>query len=117
MVDFKNGEVYVNYSIGDKLLVTTDNWFIGTDGQEYRAVWGTVNGIFDDKESLGVSTNRNSTNWYLSIGNMLIAGCQIHYAIKCAAIPGSIAPAWNTHEGNVVVSERPTVVFNANSEG
>ena len=64
------------------MLVSTDNWFIAPDGASYRAVFGEVKGIHTAEETLGVQTNKHSTNWYLEIGNMMIAGCQISYAIR-----------------------------------
>lgn len=69
--------------IGKKYLVTTDEWFIAPDGEQYRAVFGTVRSIESDKDALKIATNRHSSNWYLTIGDMLIAGCQIHYVIRC----------------------------------
>lgn len=69
-------------NIGTKLLITTDNWFFAPDGQNYRAVYGTVRGVFSDTETLGIKTNAKSTNWYVQIGKMCIAGCQIHYVIE-----------------------------------
>lgn len=68
--------------IGDKYLVTTNNYFFAPDGQQYTAVFGTIKNIWPDHEILGIQTNRHSTNWYLQIGNMIVAGCQIYYAIK-----------------------------------
>lgn len=68
--------------LGEKYVITCDNWFYAPDGQQYRAAFGTVNQILTDEESLGIRTNAKSTNWYVSIGNLLIAGCQIHYAVK-----------------------------------
>ena len=68
--------------VGDKILITTKEWFIAPDGHQYRAVFGTVKGVRSDEETLGIKTNRGSTNWYVEIGNMIVAGCQIHYAIK-----------------------------------
>lgn len=68
--------------LGEKYLITTNDWFFGTNGEQYKAVFGTVKSINSDDETLGIKTNRGSTNWYVEIGNMLIAGCQIFYAIK-----------------------------------
>jgi len=68
--------------IGEKFLITTDEWFYAPDGNSYRSVHGTVKGIFTDKEALGIETNRHSSNWYVQIGNMIVAGCQIHYVTK-----------------------------------
>ncbi|WP_444956686.1 hypothetical protein [Ornithobacterium rhinotracheale] len=46
--------------------------------------------IVSDK-ILRIETNRNSTNWYAKVGSeenhILIAGCQIHYAVKCDEKP------------------------------
>jgi len=67
--------------VGRKVLVTTDNWFIAPNGRQYRAAFGTVKGVHDDQSVLGIKTNARSTNWYLEIGNLFIAGCQIHYAV------------------------------------
>lgn len=67
--------------VGTKALITTDNWFFAPDGLQYRAVYGTVKGVFTDNETLGVKTNARSTNWYAQVGNMVIAGCQIHYVV------------------------------------
>lgn len=70
-------------------LITTDNWFYGPDGKVYRAVWGDVK-IMDDS-LLGIRTNRNSSNWYAFVGSeekgMILAGCQVHYAIRCNEKP------------------------------
>ena len=72
-----------------KYLITTDHWFVAPDGRQYRSAWGEVQ-IMDDK-FLGVTTNRNSSNWYAMVGGnnreIIIAGCQIHFAIKCPVKP------------------------------
>jgi hypothetical protein len=67
---------------GVTYLITTDNWFIAPNGRQYRAAFGTVKGTLNDEEALGIKTNARATNWFISIGNMLIAGCQIHYAVR-----------------------------------
>lgn len=72
----------MSLKIGDKAIVTTDGFFYAPDGQQYRAVFGEIKGIHSDSETLGIATNRHSSNWYLEIGNVVIAGCQIHYAVK-----------------------------------
>src|SRR3546814_15952739 len=71
-------------SVGDQALITTDNWFYAPDGKSYRAAFGTVKAIRSSEIALGVKTNSKSTNWYVEVGNMLIAGCQIHYAVRTA---------------------------------
>lgn len=70
-----------NESIGEKHLITTNEWFIAPDGNQYKAAFGVLYGIYEDS-SLGIKTNRHSTNWFVQLGGMTIAGCQIHYAIK-----------------------------------
>lgn len=74
-----------------KYLVTTDYYFFGPDGVRYRAAWGQVE-ILEDT-FLGVKTNRNATNWYLKVGSeqkhVIIAGCQIHFAMRCDEIPSN----------------------------
>jgi len=72
----------MSIKIGDKALITTDLWFFAPDGQQYRAVFGTVKAIRSSEETLGIKTNARSTNWYVEIGDVILAGCQIHYAIK-----------------------------------
>ena len=72
-----------------KYLITTDNWFFAPDGQSYKAVWGDTE-ILEDS-FLGLKTNKNSSNWYAKVGSdnnhVIIAGCQIHYAVKCEKKP------------------------------
>ena len=88
-----------NYSIGGKtndmngkFLITTDNWFYAPNGRKYKAVWGEVK-VLDDS-FLGIKTNRNSSNWFAYVGNeekgMLVAGCQIHYAVRCNECPSDL---------------------------
>jgi len=75
---------------GKKYLVTTDNWFYGPDGQNYKAAWGRCY-IGKTAEQLGFTPLRPSTNWYLCVGvdgkEIIIAGCQIHYVIRCEERP------------------------------
>ena len=59
--------------LGEKYLISTDGWFFAPDGQLYRSVRGTVTSIETDDTTLGVKTNRGSTNWYVIIGRMVIA--------------------------------------------
>lgn len=51
-------------NIGDKVLVTTDDWFLAPDGENYKSVYGTVKGVFYDQDT--------------QIGNMMIADFQIN---------------------------------------
>lgn len=75
---------------GQRYLITTDNWFVGPDGNQYKAAWGKCY-IGKTDEKLGFTPLRPSTNWFLSVGcggkEIIIAGCQIHYAIRCEERP------------------------------
>jgi len=70
---------------GKKYLVTTDHWFVGPDNEHYRAAWGTCQ-IKTSEEVFGFTPNEPSTNWFIVVGEgegqILIAGCQVHFAIK-----------------------------------
>lgn len=106
-----------NLVIGEKVLVTTDNWFFAPNGEQYRAVWGTVKAILDDQSTLGVKTNARSTNWYAEIGNMTIAGCQIHYAVWAPTCHTGDVAAWKDGgEGQPVIHyTRPSSIYNADA--
>lgn len=97
-----------------KYLITTREWFIAPDGHQYRSVWGEVE-IFEDT-FLGIKTNRNSSNWYIKVGteenHIIIAGCQIHYAIKCEHVyTGDVYDSESTTGTKFV---RPTLIYKAN---
>jgi len=77
MTEIKQGENY---------LVTTDGWFIAPDGEQYRAAWGKCY-IKNTEQVFGFTPQRPSTNWFLCVGDMIIAGCQIHYLIFCPNKP------------------------------
>jgi len=72
-----------------KYLITTDAWFYAPDGRQYKSVWGDVNIVSDD--ILGIKTNIRSSNWFAKIGSetnhVIVAGCQIHYAVRCEKEP------------------------------
>ena len=70
-----------NLKIGKKALLHTNHWFHAPDGKQYNNVFGTIKAVLSDEETLGIKTNRGSTDWYVEIGNMTIAGCQILYGI------------------------------------
>ena len=72
-----------------KYLITTDAWFHAPDGSQYRSVWGEIEILSDS--ILGIKTNVRSSNWFAKIGSednhVIVAGCQIHYAVKCNKEP------------------------------
>lgn len=97
-----------------KYLITTDAWFFAPDGLKYRSAWGEVK-ILEDN-ALGVKTNRNSTNWFARIGSeknhVIVAGCQIHYAVRCESKPNS-EPVEDVSYGSGDFKEftRPTEIY------
>lgn len=90
----------MNIEIGKKALVTTDCWFVAPDGKTYQAVFGTVKGCHTAENTLGIRPNGKSTNWYLEIGNMVIAGCQVHYAIRTDQCNDGVADNWQADAQN-----------------
>lgn len=101
-------------SLGSEVLVTTDNWFYAPDGRCYRAATGKLVAIMDDSV-LGIQTNRNSTNWYAQVGNLMIAGCQIHYAIrldKPMDVSGTFSD-FREVEGEIKYFDHPSYVYQA----
>lgn len=73
--------------IGQKVLVTTNGWFYGTDGKLYRGAWGKLKAVHEAKDALGIIPNRSHANWFIEIGDMVIMGCQVLYIIKCETAP------------------------------
>lgn len=102
---------------GDKALITTDGWFIAPDGEQYRSAFGTIKGVYDSYNTLGVKTNARSTNWYIVIGNMTIAGCQIHYAIKTDKVSFKPPQRSIEHEGKIRYERiSKTNIYNADNK-
>lgn len=79
-----------------KYLISTDSWFYGPDGEQYRAVWGDCEVILA-KEELGFVPT-HGTNWFARIGrgagSIIIAGCHIHYAIEAPEPPTVISKVY-----------------------
>ena len=105
-----------NISIGDQVLITCDGWFYAPDGEQYRAVFGTMKGVKDAESVLGISTNSRSTNWYVEIGNMIVAGCQVYYAIKTDSVSFQPPTTEIEFEGrNIKDCLHRTRIYNADS--
>lgn len=104
----------MNINVGDKALITTNDWFYAPDGRSYKAVHGTVKAVHTSEETLGVKTNARSTNWYVEIGNMTIAGCQVFYLVKTDKVDFGYADDYQKNEaGEFVESKRPSNIYNA----
>jgi hypothetical protein len=97
-----------------KYLITTDAWFYAPDGMLYRAVWREISIVEDT--ILGIKTNRNASNWYAKVGSdnnhVIVAGCQIHYAVKCEQRPVTTRVNDYVIEGGKVNDlERPSNIY------
>jgi hypothetical protein len=105
----------VNIQVGKKALITTDCWFIAPNGKQYRSVFGTVKAVQSSEETLGVRTNARSTNWYVEIGCMTLAGCQIHYAIRADACNFEQVEDYSTGSDGIRVFTKPSSIFDADA--
>lgn len=103
----------MSLEIGKKALITCDNWFYAPDGRTYRAVFGTIRAVKGDQETLGIRTNSRSTNWYVEIGCMLVAGCQIHYAMRADKAETGQVSDFREDSGMVKEFTRPSYIFDA----
>ena len=105
----------MSLEIGKGALITTDNWFIAPDGCQYRCVWGIIRSVNDSEQVLGIKTNSKSTNWYVEIGNMTLAGCQIHYAVRVDEVSVNFGDVFDSlvHDGKETVQKMRTRIYNA----
>ncbi len=89
---------------GEKYLITSDNWFEAPDGNQYKSAWGSIE-ILEDN-ILGIKTNKLSTNWYVKIGSeekfCIMAGCQIHYAVRSPRKPVEEGYHWAFEKGEFI---------------
>ena len=73
---------------GEKYLLTTRRWFMGADGEQYKAVFGT--------------TNQSGQDGMIAIGNVLISESEVLYAIRTDEVK-NVPPAMDfTHEAKVL---------------
>lgn len=74
---------------GERLLISTDDWFCAPDGQKYRAAWGLCR-VLGAEDILGFSP-KQSTNWVMQVGtgrdSLFILGCRIHHVQLCPDRP------------------------------
>lgn len=98
--------------IGKNVLITTNNWFIGKDGRQYKAVWGALKQIHTTQETLGFTPSRQNTNWFIEVGNMVIAGCQVLYMDACEKPNTDKAPDWSADAANGSIEYlRPSMIY------
>lgn len=108
----------LNIDIGKKALVTCDNWFYAPNGRQYRAAFGTIKAVRTAEDTLGVRPNGRSTNWYVEVGNMTIAGCQIHFVVRtdtCNTV-GDVEDYASDAADGVKKFLRPNTIYNADQE-
>lgn len=72
-----------------RYLITTSEFFMAPDGEQYKAVWGDCE-VIQAKDALGFTPARSS-NWLIKVGagrgHVIIAGCQVNYAVECIEPP------------------------------
>ena len=74
--------------IGQKVLITTTNWFHAGGDKTYAAIWGTLKSVPEVKTVLGFTPNmRSNANWMYEVGDMIIMGCQVNYIKLCPDRP------------------------------
>lgn len=100
---------------GENYLITTDNWFFAPDGTQYRAVFGKVEILHDS--FLGIKTNMRSTNWYVKVGDesnhVILAGCQVHYAVKTDICNTNYVDDENVKDGEVKLHTHKSYIYRA----
>jgi hypothetical protein len=69
--------------LNQKVIITTQGWFYAPDGVQYRAIWGTLKGVHSAKDVLGFTVNASHANFFIEVGNTVIAGCQALYCVRC----------------------------------
>jgi hypothetical protein len=62
----------------EKHLITTDQWFIAPDGEQYRAVWGEAK----DQQSAN-----GERRWIVVGEEVALDPSQINYSVRCPDAP------------------------------
>jgi hypothetical protein len=100
--------------IGKKVLITTQGWFYGHDGKQYKSVFGTLNGIHEAGKTMGFIPNRAHANWFVEIGRMVIMGCQVLYINQCDTVNEGPVKDWMANErpnAGITEYERPCTIY------
>ena len=108
----------MKHLIGKKVLVTTSAWFVAPDGKEYKSIWGTLKCIHTSEETLGFTPSRQHTNWFIEVGDMIVAGCQVLYVNTCNEPPYfDDVYAWSVGDSKGYSAyHRPSIIYNATLE-
>ena len=101
--------------IGKKVLVTTHDWFMGKDGRNYKAVYGTLVSVTELKDSIGFAPSRQHANWALQVGTMVIIGCQVQNVEQVEIKMDPLKPVsdFDFKDGIVTYYDRPTTIYHA----
>ncbi len=102
--------------IGEKVLITTSNWFYAPDGKLYRAVWGTLRSVNEAGKTLGFIPNRAHANWFLQVGELTVMGCQVMYVLRCHEKPelGHVKDYSADPANGVKEYDRPGSIYETN---
>lgn len=90
--------------IGCNVLVTTNEWFYAPDGGSYKAVWGRLVAVHTTEEDLGFRPSARHTNWMVQVGDIMIAGCQCLYVIKCDQEPNTGPVSEHVRDGGKAIT-------------
>ena len=103
------------YHIGKTYLITMDAWFTAPNGMRYNCVFGTVRSIINAADQLGITVNSRSMNFYINIGNLSIAGCQVHYAVECERIDTNLGGVYDftIKDGEIICYIRDSYIYDA----
>ena len=111
----------LDINIGDKILVTTEGWFFAPDGESYKAVYGTLKNLINTEDVLGIKSDKTTAKWALKIGEMIVAGCQIHYMVKsdsCEKKKGNTMYQLNEKAQGVISGISPvSAIYFSDKEG
>jgi hypothetical protein len=99
--------------LNKKVIITTQSWFYAPDGVLYRAVWGTLKGVHAAKDVLGFTVNHSHANFYVEIGDTVIAGCQALYCVACPTRPEfkEVQHAVYDNPNGLKVFNRPNEIY------
>lgn len=97
--------------IGQKVLLTVRDWFVGPDGRQYRSVHGTLRKIHKVEDLIGFAPSRQHANWVLEVGEMTVMGCQMLTIIKTDIVNTKDITESQLHEGKYNLPTKPNDIF------
>ena len=99
--------------IGKKVLVTTQDWFVGRNGCSFKAVYGILESVDELKDVLGFVPSRHHANWSIKVGSFIIIGCQVQNIEQTDIIHDSQEPVsdFSVDKSEVSYFERPSTIY------